>query len=336
MILFAGIPSEAPLALAIASAERRGIPHQVSNQRLWDFTDMLVETRDGELQGQLWLNERAWALSDFSAVYARTMDPKALLTARRRTALHPDARRVARAAFMNELFNDWLDVAPQLVVNRPSAMASNVSKPFQAQLIAANGLKSPPTLVTNDPEAVRAFHARHGRIVYKSISSVRSIVREWRPGSGGLERLRWLPTQFQAFIPGTNVRVHVVDTAVHATAISSDATDYRYATRESATTEMSATRLPPAIEEKCIALTKALGLAFSGIDLKRTPDDEWYCFEVNTSPGYSYFEQHTEQPIADALVDYLARGSERSELAQLGVAHGDSTRQSRRDRGECL
>ena len=53
-------------------------------------------------------------------------------------------------------------------------------------------------------------------------------------------------------------------------------------------------------------MTVLLGLSFSGIDLKRTPQDDWYCFEVNPSPGYSYFEEQTGQRIADTLVRYLA------------------------------
>ncbi len=57
-------------------------------------------------------------------------------------------------------------------------MRSNASKPFQAQLIAAAGFVVPDTLVTNDPEVVREFHAEHGRVIFKSTSGIRSIVRE--------------------------------------------------------------------------------------------------------------------------------------------------------------
>jgi hypothetical protein len=31
-----------------------------------------------------------------------------------------------------------------------------------------------------------------------------------------------------------------------------------------------------------------------------------FCFEVNPSPGYSYFEANTGQPIARAVARYLA------------------------------
>lgn len=307
MILFAGIPTEPPVALAIESAERQGIPYLVLNQRRWAFCDLLVETRGGELTGQLWLDEKLWPLAEFTGIYARTVEPNALPEHRPRGRVMPDPRQLARAAFLNEVFSDWLEIAPGRIVNRPSAMASNVSKPFQAQLIVAGGFATPPTLVTNDPELIRDFHARHGRIVYKSISSVRSIVMEWLPGrQGDLERVRLLPTQFQAFIPGTNIRVHVAGDAVFATSIASTAVDYRYAARDGHDISLEATALPPDIEDRCRKLTATLGLAFAGIDLKRTQEGEWYCFEVNTSPGYSYFQEQSGQPIADGLVAYLA------------------------------
>ena len=59
------------------------------------------------------------------------------------------------------------------------------------------------------------------------------------------------------------------------------------------------------LEAACIALSKALGLAFTGIDLRITPDGEVYCFEVNPSPAYSYYEANTGQPISMALARYL-------------------------------
>jgi hypothetical protein len=44
-----------------------------------------------------------------------------------------------------------------------------------------------------------------------------------------------------------------------------------------------------------------LGLVFAGIDLKITPDDRVFCFEVNPSPAYSYYENHTGQAISSAV-----------------------------------
>jgi D-alanine-D-alanine ligase-like ATP-grasp enzyme len=57
-----------------------------------------------------------------------------------------------------------------------------------------------------------------------------------------------------------------------------------------------------------VALAARLRLQFCGIDLRRRPDGEHVCLEVNPMPGYSYFESETGQAISEALVDYLIHG----------------------------
>jgi len=53
-------------------------------------------------------------------------------------------------------------------------------------------------------------------------------------------------------------------------------------------------------------LAASLDLVVAGIDLRRTPDGEWYCFEVNPSPAFSYYESATHQPISAAIAALLA------------------------------
>ncbi len=48
------------------------------------------------------------------------------------------------------------------------------------------------------------------------------------------------------------------------------------------------------------------GLLVSGIDLRHAKrDNRWYCFEVNPSPAFSYYEQYTGQTIAAAVARLL-------------------------------
>jgi glutathione synthase/RimK-type ligase-like ATP-grasp enzyme len=58
----------------------------------------------------------------------------------------------------------------------------------------------------------------------------------------------------------------------------------------------------------CLRLARALDLLIAGIDLKVTPDGEHYCFEINPSPGFSYYEHGSGQPISAALADLLHHG----------------------------
>jgi glutathione synthase/RimK-type ligase-like ATP-grasp enzyme len=204
----------------------------------------------------------------------------------------------------------FLDAMTCRVVNRPSASSSNLSKPYQQQLIAREGFRVPRTLVTTVPEEVRAFYdACRGRVIYKSVSHRRSIVR--RLTADNLERLeavRACPTQFQEYVPGIDVRVHTVGERLFATEIETPAVDYRYAGRDGVPRQMRAVELPAEIAARCRRLAAALGLEIAGIDLRRTPAGEYCCFEVNPSPAFLFYESHTGQRIGEALVDHLCRG----------------------------
>lgn len=307
MILFCGIPTEPPLALAIAAAEAAGMRHVVFNQREALFADLLMEYCGGRWGGSLWTQETAWPLEDFTGVYTRLIDHGGLPENQAQGSRMPDVQAVARSGFLHGILAEWIEVAQCRVLNKAEAMASNGSKPYQAQWIQRAGFLTPPTLVTNDPALALDFARQHGRVIYKSTSSIRSIVREFDPHrSVDLGRLPSLPTQFQALIVGTNIRVHVVGEKLFATEILSQAVDYRYAQRDGLEVEMQPVELPAEIATRCLQLSKMLRLPFCGIDLMRTSCGEYYCFEVNPSPAYSYFEQESGQPISRAVVDYLS------------------------------
>jgi glutathione synthase/RimK-type ligase-like ATP-grasp enzyme len=156
---------------------------------------------------------------------------------------------------------------------------------------------------------VARFEARHGPLVYKSTSSIRSIVRVLDDESRDrLDRLRHLPTQFQRREPGHDVRVHVVGGAVLAARARSDAVDYRYAGRDGLEVELEPVELPADVADRCVALAAALELPFCGVDLRARPDGTWVCFEVNPSPGYSWYETGAGLPISATLVRWLAGG----------------------------
>jgi glutathione synthase/RimK-type ligase-like ATP-grasp enzyme len=206
----------------------------------------------------------------------------------------------------------WLHGTGITVVNRPTAGESNCSKPLQQALIAAYGFSVPETLVTTDAAVAWEFVAAHRRVAYKSISARRSVVACLSAGddsSALRERLRsvsWCPTQLQRWIPGTDYRVHVIGAAAYACEIASDAVDYRY---DGQATLRSA-EIPPAELQRCVQLTRGLGLTLGGVDLRHGTDGQWYCFEVNPCPAFSYYEQETGLPLSRALASLLTEAAE--------------------------
>ncbi len=140
----------------------------------------------------------------------------------------------AEEAFVSSEFmsamNAVLNSISARVANRPLASSTNASKPYQTSLIQAAGFAIPETLVTSDAaDAEEFFELHEGEVIFKSISYVRSIVKQMT--SEDLDRLpalRTCPIQLQQMVPGIDHRVHVIGEQVFAHRIQATENDYRY------------------------------------------------------------------------------------------------------------
>lgn len=313
MILVAGIPDEGPTASVIEGLEEIGAAFAVFDQRRHREASITLDigsdARGGAIGGRLDLGEDSVALDDLGGCFLRMMDgaflPGLSGLAPQDASRHPSLR-------LNALLTQYADLAPCRVLNRPSDMGSNFSKPYQAHAIRAVGFGIPETLITNDPDEARDFAMRirdeGGEVIYKSISGVRSIVQTVQTTDlARLDRIRWCPVQFQRRVEGTDIRVHVVGDRCFAAEIASDAVDYRYAHRQTGSEPtFRAITLPPEIERRCVALSRRLSLPLAGIDLRVDGQGRYICFEVNPSPAFSYYEARAGLPIGLAVARNLA------------------------------
>jgi len=283
--------------LALDQAERSG--------RL--ELDLTLEA--GCCSGNLIVHGREVALPVLTSAYLRPYDPLAFAY----TGPDADGDR-SRALDFSDLLWAWADLAPGLVVNRPAHMAAGGSKPGQGPAIRRAGFHTPQTLVTNDPAAAESFWRCHGRVVFKSLSGVRSIVHCLEP----FHEAAWAdvgtcPVQFQAYVPGTDYRVHIVGDQVFAARVMSDAVDYRYPSPGSPPPEVAPVRLDRSVERRCLELARANRLVVSGIDLRRTPTGDWYCFEINPAPAFAFFDVDGE--VSEAVAALLDSDRTRPDLA---------------------
>jgi glutathione synthase/RimK-type ligase-like ATP-grasp enzyme len=290
VILLWGQRGDPPIDAVIAELVARGAPHAFVGAdarivRRWSpIAEAILEAEGKEIP-----------LEDVTAAYLRPQN----------------GTTTAEERELADTLLAWADTTETaLVVNRPSAMAPNTSKPFQARMIAQFGLAVPETLVTTDPDLVRAFVQQHGQVVYKSVSWIRSIVQRlpWER-LGKLDDVATCPTQFQRYIPGVDLRVHIIGDEVHALAIESDRDDYRYAHRDGGRVTAKEIVLETRLTERLRKLAKAMDLVIAGIDLRRTPSGETYCLEVNPSPGFTFYESLAGVRLAAPIASVLARGS---------------------------
>ena len=306
MILLWGIEEDGPVAAVRNAVHQLGVPMAFLDQHavLETAVDLCVGTA---VTGVVRTGNQRIDLGAVAAAYLRPSDMPRLRPLAR---AGPGSRFWRHAVAITEALWSWAELTPALVVNRPTAMAGNHSKPYQANQIRSCGFETPETLITTDARDVLAFWARHRTVIYKSISGVRSVVSRLTPQHlERLDDLSWCPTQFQRYVAGTDYRVHVVGDEIFACEVVSHADDYRYAARQGATVQFRPCGLPENLTSRCRSLVARLGLTVAGVDLRRSTDGTWYCFEVNPSPGFTYYEAATGQPIAETIARLLAAGS---------------------------
>jgi hypothetical protein len=298
MILLWGLGSDPPLALVRRELAALGRTAVLVDQRAVLETSVEV-VFDGVPAGWVELGGVRIDLGRVDAAYLRPHDPRAVPAV---AAAGRDGAAGRHALESYEALRLWSELTCARVVNRISVQASNSSKPYQLEVIRAAGFEVPETLITTDPDEAAGFCAA-GDTIYKSVSGVRSVVaRMGVDARARLDRVAACPTQFQRRVPGLDVRVHVVGDEVHACELSSSADDYRYAGDAVARRQVE---IDAGVADRCRALAAALELPVAGIDLRRTPEGAWHCFEVNPSPGFPYFD---DGRIARSLAGFLAAG----------------------------
>lgn len=309
MILIMGIPSEPPVKLLLEAARKIKIPYLMLNQREIRFWDLSIKYVNNKFSGQLSLGDQKYDLESFFGIYVRMMDYNHLPEVKDEVFKMANPKELLKLSLIHGKLMEWLAITKCRILNNPADMLSNLSKPYQAQIIAECGLKVPLHCITSSKSSVINFAQERGTLIYKSISSARSIVKELDLNdTAKLNKIKFLPTQFQQKLEGYNIRVHVVGNKLFATKAISNVVDYRYASRDEEEIDLQETHLPAPIEESCFKLSEKLNLVLCGIDLFLTTQNEYYCFEVNPSPGYSFYQELTGQDIATAIAKWLAYG----------------------------
>jgi ribosomal protein S6-L-glutamate ligase RimK-like protein len=303
LVLLWGVESDPPVAEVHQQLSLAGVPTTLLDQRrvLETEVDIVVGNK---VEGFVRIGVESINLAEVTSVYVRPYESVRLAKI---AAAGPESAAWRHAARVDDILDSWLELTSALVVNRCSTMCANGSKPYQLEQIRSLGWKVPETLITTDPEAAREFWRCHGEVVYKSVSGIRSRVSRLRPDHADrFSDLASCPTQFQQYISGADYRVHVVGNEVFACEVQCTADDYRYPGDEPL--EIQACSLTPDLQERCRILAAAMNLPVAGIDLRRTPQGEWFCFEVNPSPAFTYYEHSAGQPIAQAVARLLANG----------------------------
>lgn len=193
-------------------------------------------------------------------------------------------------------------------VNPVRAKALADRKAVQLHHAAAVGLDTPPTLISNDPEAIRAFYREHGgRAIYKPITAAAWISEAEEKVRGTFttalteELLRedaalsnapgiYQPLLDKAYELRVTVMGHTVIAArLHSQREGDYLTDWRANDFDE---RMGCERyaLPEAVQARCLQVMARLGLVFGCIDIVVTRDGRYVFLEVNEMGQFMWLE----------------------------------------------
>jgi glutathione synthase/RimK-type ligase-like ATP-grasp enzyme len=267
----------------------------VNTADLPDVWSVVVEvSSQGDVSGQFINRSESICFEDIGAIFVRDLLD---------SFAQPSSLAATSASW--EVLVTLLNSIDCLVINRPRSQGSNGAKPLQYPFIRRiSGLQVPSTRVSADGRMVASFVQTYGEVIAKSVSGLRRKVHlvdlqhASRPLTG--------PIQVQPRIDGIDVRVHVIGTSVLAHRVTSVSVDYRFPAADEPSPVFERIEPPRWLSDACVRLTVDLELVLAGIDFRVTSTGEWFCFEVNPSPFYTYFEDSKDMEVTQAVAKALS------------------------------
>jgi ATP-grasp ribosomal peptide maturase len=274
--------------------------------------DARLDTGYGGWRGEVAIDGQTLRLGEVTAVYyrkPRDFDLPEGLSGPERRFSHAQAR-VGLGGVLASLPVRWL--------SHPSALADAEYKPRQLALLRQAGLVTPPTLVTNDPAAVRAFAAAQGDLVVKPLAE--PIV--WEGGGESVVFTRRLVAEDLDTLDGVDTTAHLFQAwqekrcecrvmavgmdrlfavAIHAGS-SESSVDWR---SDYASLRYEVIETPEHVRAGIARYLRAASLAYSAFDFVVTPDGQWVVLEANGSGMWGWLAEECGLPIAEAIADEL-------------------------------
>jgi len=245
-------------------------------------------------------------LSDVSSVWWRRPQPFKLSD----VVTDPSARHFASSE-MATAFQGLYQSMDAAWINEPARDVVAGHKPYQLRVAQDVGLEIPPTLITNDPDAARAFWNKNpDQVIQKQFVPLPATWRETRRISATDMALAativHAPVLFQRNIEAVaELRVILIGAEIFAAETPLDRAHYAQDVRMNVDAKYTAHILPDEVIHGLRALMTRLGLVYGAADLRLTPDGRYVFLEVNPAGQFLYIERDTQQPIAETLARAL-------------------------------
>ena len=230
-----------------------------------------------------------------------------------------ESKNFVKAEWTEGISSLWNSFSPKWV-NNPNSILSTVNRLKQLQLASNVGLKTPNTIVTNNPKRLESFFEEcNEEIIAKTLHSSEGLSEDkmiftTKLSKKDLEQatqLQYTPCMFQEYVPkNTELRVTIIGDIFHAAEIFSQQSektkhDWRqYDDFEK--TPYKQIELSDNIKKTLLRLMKNMNLEFGAVDLIRTPNDEYVFLEVNPNGRWWWIQELTGMNIAKDIALHLS------------------------------
>ena len=215
-------------------------------------------------------------------------------------------RAALLGAFLTGFGGDW--------ISDPDRTRTASNKLLQLKAAAEIGWITPRTVVSQDPERIRAFcaSAPEQRVVAKALTATRGRTMATVPLTlADLESadLTLCPAIYQHFVPGTrHLRINCFGERIAAFMIETHVMDWR---RDHAA-RMTPYELSPRTSELCLRLLDRLGLEMGVLDAKMLDSGDLCFLEVNPQGQFLFLEGATGVDLIGLCAAFLVDRARRA------------------------
>ena len=302
--------------VAAAIKRKGGNSVRFDTDRFPTETRLIAEYAKTEERLRLVSKEGDLDLRDISSIWHRRLEIGGRIPA----TLDPQLR-IASVEESSRTVKGMLESLKAFRMDPEPAIRRAENKQLQLQAARELGLETPRTLITNDPEAVRAFaQSCESGMITKMLSSfavyedgVEKVVFTNPVGPEDLDHLDGLnlcPMTFQENIPkALELRATVVGDRTFTASIDSQGSeaaqnDWRK-DGVALLRDWKEYELPPSVKERLLRLMDYFGLNYGAVDFILTPDGRHVFLEVNPAGEFFWLENCPGLPISSAIADVL-------------------------------
>ena len=213
--------------------------------------------------------------------------------------IYRSIERVVEGVLLEEFQGRW--------VSHPVATRLAENKLLQQRAARRVGIRTPATLVSQDPMHIRSFCASHPGAIIKPVATPRGVELATTAVVSPelLEQddvLALAPAIYQECIPGKrHLRISVLGERCDAALVEAEALDWRC----DLNVPFSRYRLDGRLERQLCGILRELGLVMGIFDVKLTDDGEPVFLEVNAQGQFLFVEGLCGIPLADIFADFL-------------------------------